>query len=158
MPTLKSKNTKIYFGITIITLCVILFVVLAIFVKLSKVNALNDWFYNTFAKPIQNNALTNFIIVFTYLGNFFVLLIISLCFLFKKQKNKLWNRQLKPAKNPFNSFNNIYRQMGKNSTKTTQIRGKRNYFKRKNFFTVSLPYFLYRIFTVCPWHNLLFLV
>ena len=82
----KSKNTKIYFGITIITLCVILFVVLAIFVKLGKVNALNDWFYNTFAKPIQNNALTNFFIVFTYLGNFFVLLIISLCFLFKKQK------------------------------------------------------------------------
>ena len=82
----KSRNTKLYFGITLITLCVILFVVLAIFVKLGKVSALNNWFYNIFAKPIQNNGLTNFFMVFTYLGNFFVLLIISLCFLFKKQK------------------------------------------------------------------------
>lgn len=82
----KTKNFMLYCGLAVIILCVLLFVTLAIFVSLNKVNFINDWFYNTFAKPIQNNALTNFFIVFTYLGNFFVLLIISMCFLFKKQK------------------------------------------------------------------------
>ena len=82
----KIKNTKLIIGLSLIMISFILFIALAILTKLDKVNSFNNSFYTAFVSNTKKENLTKFFKVFTYLGNFFVLLIISLCFLFKKQK------------------------------------------------------------------------